>query len=191
MLGMMHTITLKIEHMYWLKLRVVFILIILILMSCEKKWQTALKRIEKSQFYFNNFEGWELIQEHKGKWDTHYTIKKNDNDTLKVLFFLQRWDGSIAVNEYRKQYPCGDIDTCYLEMASGDTLFFYKQRNGLKTFLLGEYYYRFTKMQLDSNELAYYMLYEDSLRLVRGNDLPPLPTLNERERRRLDSLLNR
>ena len=87
---------------------------------------------------------------------------------------MERKDGSIAVNEYKKRYPCSGVDTCYLEMTSQDTLFYYREHNGEKIFEVGEYAYRFTKFKMDSTEANYYVKHMDSLRRVRGNNLPKL-----------------
>jgi hypothetical protein len=147
------------------------------LFGCEEKWKRILGRIDQSLLYHNNYDGWKLVREdNSSKWDTKFTIEKNDNDTLKILFFLEAKDGSVMLNEYKKQFPCNVTDTCYLEMNSQDTLFFYGQRNGLKTFEVGEYAYRFTFMKMNKGEREYYLDHEDSLRRVRGNNLPLLPS---------------
>lgn len=146
------------------------------LFSCKEKWQSALEKVDQSLLYHNSHHGWKLVQEIENEWDTYYTIEKIDNDTLKVIYFLEGIkDGSIEVNRYQKQYRCNGNDTCYLDMTSQDTLFFYSQNNnGEKKFKVGEYAYRFTYFEMDSIEVNYYLKHEDSLRRVRGHNLPKL-----------------
>jgi hypothetical protein len=146
------------------------------LFSCQEKWQVALEKIDKSLLYHNDYQGWKLVREIKNEWDNDYIIEKTDKDTLKILLFLEgKKDGSIRPYEYKKRYPCNGVDTCFLEMTSQDTLFYYREKEGLKIFEVGEYAYLFTHMKMDSIELDYYLKHEDSLRRVRGNNLPKLP----------------
>ena len=148
----------------------------LFLFSCKERWQKAIEKVDQSLLYRNDHRGWELVREdNSSQWDIKYTLKKNDNDTSKVLFFLEGKDGSIEVNGYKKHYPCNAVDTCYLEMTSQDTLFFYREYNDKKIFKVGEYAYLFTYMKMDSSEANYYLKHEDSLKRIRGSNLPKLP----------------
>lgn len=160
------------------------------LISCGEKWEKALKRMDDSSLHNNSPKDWSLVQEIKNEWDINYTIEKIDGDTLKTLFFVEGKDGSTFTSEYWKTYPC-EKDTCRLVMASNDTVYFYKEKDGAKTFYVGEYEYRYIHMLFTNDELDFYRLYEDSLKRVKGNDLPRLPILSEQERKKLDSLLNR
>ena len=146
-----------------------------LLFGCQAKWQKALKKVEKSKIYNNDYKKWELVQEFRNEFHTYYTLRKNDGDTLKILFLAEENNiGLVYVNGYRKKFKC-KIDTCNLEMTSQDTLFFYKQNTfGEKKFEVGEYAYRFTYFRMDSIEGNYYLKHEDSLRRVKGNNLPKL-----------------
>lgn len=155
---------------------IIAVIFIFSLLSCKEKWHSTLEKVDQSLLYHNNYQEWELVQVIKNKWDTYYTIQKVDNDTLKIIFFLEGVkDGSIEVNVYKKQYRCNDMDTCFLEMHSQDTLFFYhRSGNGEKRFEVGEYAYRFTHFEMDSIEVNYYLKHADSLNRVRGDNLPKL-----------------
>ncbi|MCZ8215967.1 MAG: hypothetical protein O9262_06985 [Cyclobacteriaceae bacterium] len=146
------------------------------LFSCKEKWQKALEKVDQRLLYGNDIQGWKLVQEINNEWEVNYTVEKMDNDTLKTIFFLEGVkDGSMIVNRYQKQYRCNDTDTCYLDMTSQDTLYFYRQNfNGEKIFEVGEYAYRFTYFKMDSAEVTYYLKHEDSLKRVRGSNLPRL-----------------
>ncbi len=149
----------------------------LCLFSCKQKWQIALEKVDRSLLYTNNPSGWELVQEIEQEWDINYTIKKIDNDTLKVLFFAignKEKDDKIFINGYAKTFRCNQTDTCYLKMTSQDTLFYYRQHSKEKIFEVGEYAYRFTYLKMDTVEINYYLEHEDSLRRVKGNNLPRL-----------------
>jgi hypothetical protein len=152
------------------------ILILIFLNSCKENWEKSLDKIDKSLLYKNNLHEWRLVQEINSKWDTNYTIEKNDSDTLKLLFYSVRTkDGSIEVDNYKLKYPCHGTDTCYLDMSSQDTLFFYSKNGaGEKSFILGEYAYRFTYFEMDSAEANFYLEHTDSLRRVKGDNLPKL-----------------
>jgi hypothetical protein len=146
------------------------------LFGCQQRWENALNNVDKSLLYGNDRKGWQLVQEIKNEWDTYYTIEKIDNDTSKVLFFLQaNGDGTTNVSGYRKIFKCNKTDTCYLKMSSQDTLFFYRENNHQKIFEVGEYAYHHSYFKMDSIEVKYYLEHEDSLRRVRGNNLPRLP----------------
>ena len=147
------------------------------LFGCKEGWQKALEKIDRTLLYGNDYKDWKLVREIKNEWDTDYIVEKNDNDTLKILLFLEgKKDGSIRPYEYKKRYPCSNnTDTCYLEMTSQDTLFFYRKHNDEKLFEVGEYAYRFAYFKMDSTEANYYLKHEDSLKRVRGSNLPKLP----------------
>jgi hypothetical protein len=60
-------------------------------------------------------------------------------------------------------------------MSSQDTLFFYRESStGEKSFVVGEYAYRFTNFEMDSTEANFYLNHTDSLRKVKGDNLPRL-----------------
>jgi hypothetical protein len=144
----------------------------IILFGCEQAWVEVLKKTDIKTRYGNNLRDWELTSVNETEWERDFILRKVDNDTLKILCFLEgKRDGSISIYEYKKRYPCG-IDTCYLEMAGMDTSFFYRQRNSVKEFEVGEYAYRYMYFKMDTSEANAYRLAEDSLRRVRGNGLP-------------------
>ncbi len=143
--------------------------------SCKNDWESALAQYDKSLLYGNDHREWKLAQKIKSVWLTQYTVTKVDRDTLKVLFLSQGQDGKVWVSGYSKQYKLSDSDSAFLKMTSQDTLFFYRRHGDEKIFVVGEYAYRFTYFKMDSTEANYYLKHEDSLRQVRGNNLPKLP----------------
>lgn len=156
--------------------RIIIMACVFLLLGCKERWQIALEKIDRSLLYHNDPLKWKLVREINNEWDNDYIIEKIDNDTLKILLFLEKKkDESIKPYEYKKKYPCNGTDTCYLEMTSQDTLFFYREHNNQKIFEVGEYAYLFTSFKMDSIEADYYLKHEDSLRRARGDNLPKLP----------------
>jgi hypothetical protein len=142
--------------------------------SQKSEWKNDLSKINRDSLFQNDYEGWELSTKEEYPNSVLYNIRKKDADTTKVLSFFKSGSG-LSVKEYLKYYPEGNGDTCYLKMVSSDTLYFYRQNGGMKNFIVGEYGYRYTSMLLEDYELDYYLKHEDSLRQVRGNNLPKLP----------------
>lgn len=150
----------------------------ILLFSCTppiETWQKELAEFDKQTLYNNDASGWHLLQEIPTELNTEYTIEKIENDTLKILYFGVRTHGENYIIEYRKRFPCGEMDTCFIDIDPElDTLFYYKQNNGIKEFIVGEYSYRYIYQMFDAKEQEFFYLHVDSLRRVRGNNLPKL-----------------
>ncbi len=148
--------------------------------GCQARWHLALENTSKELLHGNNVNDWVLWQRIKDEYSTSYTISKTDNDTLKILDLIvgnQRED--IFINRYVKSFRCNERDTCHLEMNAQDTIFFYRQNGRVKIFEVGEYTYRYHFFRLENTEIDFYRAHEDSLRKVKGNNLPKLPLLNK------------
>lgn len=157
---------------------VVMLVSTFLLFSCNppiETWERELDEFDKQTLYNNDPSGWHLLQEIPTKFTTEYTIEKIENDTLKILYFGTATDEENYIIEYRKRFPCGEMDTCFINIHPElDTLFYYKQSNGIKKFVVGEYSYRFINQMFSAEEQEFFFLHEDSLRRVRGNNLPKL-----------------
>lgn len=155
---------------------IAFVLIAHTLWFCgshKSDWRNDLSKINRDSLFQNSDDGWELSTKEEYPNSVLYNIRKKDSDTTKLLSFFKSESG-LSVKEYLKYYP-ENGDTCYLKMVSSDTLYFYRQRGDTKNFIVGEYGYRYTSMLLEDYELDYYLKHEDSLRRVRGSNLPKLP----------------
>lgn len=65
-------------------------------------------------------------------------------------------------------------------ISNKDTSFIYTttlDNKGELVFVVGKYEYMYTSMELNWGQRLYYEINRDSLKLIRGNDLPPLPEL--------------
>jgi hypothetical protein len=151
--------------------------------SCSNEWEQVLMKMSNSERYSNSLDGWVLKQEIEyNELNTHYFITKTDGDTLKTLSFLAGGtDNWRSADRYVKEYPCGSTDTCHLILHENDTLYWYSESKGLKNFLSGEYMYRSERLLFDEDEQNYFEFFKDSLRKVKGNDLPDLPNLNDEQ----------
>lgn len=151
------------------------ILAVIVLSSCDGNWKHTLNEMTSEMRYGNNADGWFLSQHLEYGTQSEFIIKKIDGDTLKALFFRREENGNVLVDMYKENFVCGPgPDTCVLQFDYGDTTFFYRVRDGSRTFIVGEYAYRYEYGRMDSSERVYYELHEDSLKRVRGNRLPML-----------------
>lgn len=99
-------------------------------------------------------------------------VFKNTNDSINLYFYTQTWES--------------DGWNFELKIAE-DTLYFYKWKELDVQFIQGEYEFRRwggtrTHPRLSYDEQIYYDLHKDSLRKVKGNNLPQFPKLSDEER---------
>jgi hypothetical protein len=158
-----------------MKLSLFYIALLISLSSCESITEKHLKKLNRKHLYHNDYLGWKLFQV-----TDDYAVTKTDNDTLKTMRYTIDDNGTPQIYFYEEIFKCG-TDTCYLHMRDLDTLFFYSKTGNLRKFKVGEYAFRYMNLKLVDDEIKYYMLYEDSLRKVRGNNLPKLPVLNNEQ----------
>ena len=153
-------------------IRLIFCISTFCLGSCKHTWKDAIKNVDPKIIYNNSPDGWNEIQVFQvGQGNSLVTVQKIHRDTTKYLFLTLHDDGRMLTNRYSRKFPC-DGDTCMLEVNEIDTLYFYKHSGGEKTFISGEYQYRYEYDLLKTRkEREYFEEHEDSLRRVRGNNL--------------------
>jgi len=139
-------------------------------MSCENKLDGYLKRLDKKSFFNNDPSGWKIFQYIESM--DQYMIFKYDGDTLKYLRFIPDENNTPLISQYEMKFPCGSLDTCFLRMQSNDTLFYYKENKDRREFIAGEYAFRYTSTGMSIEEMHFYIDHEDSLRRIKGNNLP-------------------
>ena len=142
--------------------------------------------LEKSPYYVDQ-EGWSFVMNGTSKNYTSYSFERNDSDTLKhIIFLINENDEAFEIFEYKKVFRLGNRFKCTVWMNSTDTLFSYVEKdNDEKLFIRGEYYFKYTFLKMTTDEMKYFLLYEDSLTRVRGNNLLRLPALDEVKRKQL------
>jgi len=116
-------------------------------------------------------------------WETQYNLKRVYGDTTYFMGIFKlkpnlqyKIDSCILELAYfKKNYS--DKEYCYhLEMAK-DTIYFYKSpinHEDSLIFIVGKYYYQWSNGLLDGEGMHYFLENMDSLKRVRGNDLPDL-----------------
>jgi hypothetical protein len=142
----------------------------LALMSCQDKVEGYLKSLDKKSLFNNNPEGWKIFQYIESM--NQYMVFKYDGDTLKYMRFIPDENNLPIISDYEMKFPCGNLDTCFLRMQAMDTLFYYKQNELRKEFIIGEYAFWYTSTQMNKEERDFYEKHEDSLRSIKGNNLP-------------------
>lgn len=172
----------------------IIVVMLLALLSCSTdNWlgndlydPSGKKRID----YYVDSSGWEVVVENEKPSESYTQLKKMDGDTIKSLALVKyNHDKKVRVDTYSKIFKTGGTIN---EMVFRGELFYYlKDSAGVKEFLHGEYNYRAINGLFKTSELDYYLLYQDSLASLVGDSLPMLPELTNREKYRLNELLNR
>jgi hypothetical protein len=98
-----------------------------------------------------------------------------DGDTLKnMICNLDKYHKPIAVIEYSKKYRVSEL-TYFIQYDSKDTLYAYTESETVRKFIRGEYAYKNIHMGLDYGQKKFYKKHQDSLKRLRGSNLPDLP----------------
>lgn len=144
----------------------------------------------KKEYPFVNIDNLTLRRESNFNGEVFFSYAAEGIDTTIALTFYKK-DSNIRLDSYEKKYH-DDIFNYYMALESDtDTVLYYKENisSGEKIFSIGGYRYKFEKALFKDSELNYYRLYMDSLNKVRGNNLPELPELNEREKKLLEEIV--
>lgn len=113
--------------------------------------------------------------------------KKETKDTLKQLQIIVEIQGETEKIIDEKMFVSIIKDTLMQRaklIGNTDTSFIYTttlDNKGDFVFIVGKYEYLYTSMELNWGQKLYYEKFRDSLKLVRGNDLPLLPELEYKE----------
>lgn len=142
-------------------------------------------------YYFEKFKYTYPLLE-KYEWDVLYggpdgggtidvlarTVFKGDTVLQAKLIRSFDLNGNYAYDiELSKIYDGND--SSYFESINEDFTRKYALKStlkGIEVFIIGKYYYLYEYDLLNKNQRAYFMLHLDSLKNVRGNELPPLPS---------------
>lgn len=138
--------------------------------------------------YKVDVDGWEVVVHSESDVDLYFALRKEDNDTSKFLnLFAEKNQTVKKIDSYRKEFSSEGLK--HVVSMHEDTFFYYVENKfHEKTFLRGEYNFKFANALLEPVELGYYILYKDSLGEVRGSDLPKLPAISADEKRKIDEL---
>lgn len=140
--------------------------------------------------YFVDNSGWDFVLTGNTDGQSSLSFEKKETDTVKhVIFSVDAHKNPLGVIRYTKKFRENGKEHT-IKMGSNDTLFSYYVGESRDTvFQIGEYYYRFIYFKLDTAEQKYYLLHKDSLKSIRGDNLPKLPFLSEKDRKRFEKTI--
>jgi len=110
----------------------------------------------------------------------YYAYKKTINDTMSSLYFefyFNDKDTIFIPGHHYKRYISDNWQHILSFDRGGDTLYHYKAElfgSMKKFFISGEYSYKYEFCGMNSDERLYYEHHKDSLKRIKGMNLPPL-----------------
>jgi hypothetical protein len=137
-------------------------------------FKTSTKEILSAAPYYIDKSGWEFVMKGVTEDRESISFEKNNSDTLKHIIFSTSKNDAIDIIRYTKRYRKNST-FCFLRMDSKDTLVSYYVCSSDTIFQRGEYLNRFSELKLDTAERKFYLLHRDSLKIIRGDNLPKLP----------------
>ncbi len=139
-------------------------------------WENSICSIEDNYLNFNT------DNDYSGGF---YQYRKYIEDTVYKMSFelyTSTSDTIFLPIDFYKRYEDEDYQYLILFGKESDTLFSYKAflyDELYKFFISGKYYYQFRFKKLTIKQELFYNIHEDSLKLLNGNDLPPLPEVKD------------
>jgi len=159
-------------------------------------WGCNSDSVERHLSYIHNendmipLNGWETKQKSIIENEYFFSLEKQDIDTTYYLsFYYLNNKNKYFIDDLIKSF---NSDSLYHEMAidQKDTLYYFvsKKEPGFnipndsmvfasKVFVIGKYYYLYKSGNLNWSQKEYFKDNKDSLMRIRGDLLPPLPTL--------------
>jgi len=133
--------------------------------------------------------GWKVVKTEKWSNTIEYTLQKKEKDTNELLVFQKLLYDSIfnpgdvkyGLVIFQKKFK--DKKFGYVVSFGSDTNYYYKyylDRPDSMIFIVGKYLYLAYYHKLSKVQKMYFFAHKDSLKKIRGNDLPDLP--NERKK---------
>lgn len=130
---------------------------------------------------------WTISQHYRVSKTTYYCLKKQLKDTSFVLnfsFYKTNFKFNYEVEEFVKRYPENGL---FYELSTTDSDTLYELYSNIQknnhyylnecSFIQGKYYYMNKYGLLRIGQSIYFDKHRDSLKNIRGNDLPELPEL--------------
>ncbi|WP_224997082.1 hypothetical protein [Cesiribacter sp. SM1] len=158
-----------------------FVFTLTFMISCQSKEEELVERIQP----YVDKDGWEELFPMSSMDDmNHYQLTKQDGDTTKTLHIFHHPKPDTLLFELHRFYE--DSTHRYHIVSEEDTLFFRRaplEDDGNFEFIMGEYYHKNSRSldpgyALTDGQKCYYKMHADSLRKIRGNNLPALPEIH-------------
>ncbi|AHM62931.1 hypothetical protein D770_23430 [Flammeovirgaceae bacterium 311] len=156
-----------------------FAVLVTFLFGCNSKVQGLINRINNNV----DKDGWKYVGPlYKGNEYDYHQLMKEDGDTIKYLHLYHNPKVDTILYRYVRTYT--DSTHMYLIGSDNDAFYIYREPNeGDREleFITGKYFYLYSTSRLTEGQSCYYKMYADSLKTIKGNDLPPLPEISCRK----------
>jgi len=164
--------------------RINIVLIIISLISCtsnesEHEWISSDFSNLKSRITpLNNgsFESWKIEENRELDDHTRSVILSSTKEEIRevISFIHDDFMDSLEIIYYEKTFHDNGIKH-FLEYKYDTIYYFIEDSVSMdRKFIVGEYYYRFKRGLLNGKENQFFLEKFDSLKKVRGDNLPPL-----------------
>ena len=157
------------------------LIIFLLLTSCQSEELDIILDFLKNEHYVYSYETFDFIVSKQHSLPTTYEFIFLSADTDINISLTYKDEKSIVLTEYYKIYKEKEkyVKTQFSD--NFDTLFIFKSPDAImdqKDFVMGKYLYLYLNDYLSLGQKKFFEVHQDSLKLIRGNDLAPLPTMN-------------
>lgn len=142
----------------------------------EKKWENVMEIVSLDTNTF--FTG----DEYSGGYYAYKKLTVNTMDVLYFEFYCNENDTIFIPVHYYQRFIKDGWQHILSFDKSGDTLYHYKAElfgRMKKFFISGEYSYRYEFGEMNSDERMFFEQHKDSLKRIRGMNLPPLLIMPE------------
>lgn len=150
------------------------ILLIFVTLACNSSLSIEESLEKIAQITPIDQDNWEIVEDlGQGNFKS-YVLMQFKADTTHILHFMVE---DTAVNLIYHDIRFKDENFDYYLSVKADTLYFYKENkiDSTMVFLVGEYEYLYKRGRLTGKQHVYYRHHRDSLKSIRGNNLPELP----------------
>lgn len=169
------------KHYHMLITRIFILGIIhLGIISCSgnKEIDLHLGNIQKSNKSIP-VDGWKLVRYFNDDRGIGYDLTRDSyNENSRLCFHHDKKNDKYFIEYFIKKYR--DNQFAYnLEINQADTLYFYKsplKDLNTKIFIMGEYQFLYMHNKLNPGQREYFRIHSDSLREIKGDNLPLLPS---------------
>lgn len=146
----------------------------------QSKYEFYLEPFKKEFPFLSNYR-WEVIIEYEYKEHIELVAETQIGDTLLYINAARVLEDGIIKYKLRNIRKTFDRNEWY-DLQAFDSnlklLYWCRVKNGNideKKFIVGEYAFKFDEDLMDEGQSRFYALHRDSLKQVKGNNLPDLP----------------
>lgn len=134
-------------------------------------------------------DGWKLVRQYDNDQGKGYDLTREfSGENSRLCFHINEKSKEYFIEYYIKSYR-DSFNEYTLEINQTDTLYLYRSplnNQNSKVFMVGEYQYLYMHNKFSEGQREYFRANSDSLRRVRGNNLPILPSIDLSYQRKND-----